>query len=446
MALLLKFFLAYGLAFTVGFVVMRMLDHSQRFSRGFICFCALPVGIGFLTMQVFTVGIFGANLTLPVLLAIAGADLALLLAAAMLLGRPVFSFTTRTVPFQGSKVLLIVFLIVLAFKIGAGVWQIASTPVYEFDSWNNWDLRGKVIFDEHRLPLDKSQPYYLGGGLSSYPLNDGLWKVWVATMVGSWREDAVNLYSVAFYAVLVGLFYFSLPRDWSPNFRLIPIYALTGLPFIYFHSWMAYADLEFTVYAFLAIISLFRFIIDSYKPYLYLSAIALALAVWTKNEGLALLAPVIFFGSIWQAYQKTLSKKHFITYWLTASAFAAPWLIFRFVNKLNVLSGDSSTFKFIINDIFFVDWLSSIFLRSHFNFLWLLLIILIVYFRQVIWQEQALRFLALTTGLFFLASSGVILFTDRAYDLSAAVRSNMQIVPVALYLCAFLLERLWYRK
>lgn len=320
------------------------------------------------------------------------------------------------------------------------------TPVYEFDAWNTWDLRGKVIYTEARIPLDRTEPFYLGGGLNSYPLNDALWKVWVASMLGSWQEGLINLYSVVFYALLLGLFYFLLPQAWSANFRLFSTYALASLPFLYFHSWVAYADLELALYLFLAVAAGWRFLRDSYSSYLFLSAVALGLAIWTKNEGLVILAPALFLLTVYFTFRKSLSKKQLLQYWLLAFVAASPWLIFRFVNQLDLLNGNSSSFQIVLNSPFFPDWFSSVFLRSHFNFLWPLLFLLVVWQWRAIRSTAALRYLAITAGLLFSFYNGIVLFTDRAYDLSVLARADLQIVPVAVFLCALLLHPLVFRS
>lgn len=444
-ALTLKFILAYFWPWLLGYLALRILDYQSRFSRGLVFFAALGVGMGIFTLEIFALGILGLPLSLGLFLKVLVPELVVLGAAAWYLGRLAWpwDFSGLKSLRRAEKILLACFILILLFKVAASAWQILHVPVYEFDAWNNWDLRAKVIFTQAGIPLDKTQAAtYLGGGISSYPLHDPLWKVWVATVIGAWHEELINLYSVVFYICLVGLFFFSLPENWKFIFRLILTYVLASLPFLYFHSWVAYADLEFATYLFLSTVSLFWFLSSPYLANLILSALTLSLAIWTKNEGFAVVAPIFFLFTVVLVLTRHLSVKHMCGYWLTVLLGAAPWLIFRSVNRLDILSGDSSSFSLAFNSHFFSEWFSSVFLRSHFNFLWLFLILLSLFLFRQVWRDGPVKFLASLLGLLFLAYNSVILFTDRALDMSALVRVNLHLAPVAWFLTAVLLDQI----
>ncbi len=133
--------------------------------------------------------------------------------------------------------------------------------------------------------------------------------------------------------------------------------------------------------------------------------------------------------------------RDFLGYWFVVLAIALPWLIFRFVNKLDILSGDSSSFKIIFNSQFVNEAWHSIFLRSHFNFLWLLVFLLIIFKAKKIWQDLPLRFLTFILLALFLFYNGVIFFTDKALDLSALTRVNLQIAPLGMFILILFLNR-----
>jgi len=324
-------------------------------------------------------------------------------------------------------------LILLVLKIGASFWQTTHVPTYEFDAWNNWDLRAKVISVEGRIQFDKNDEFYLGGGIKSYPLNDGLWKVWQAAVLGGWQEQAVNTTSVFVYIFLLGLFYFSLPENISTNWRLGSTYLFASLPFLYFHSWIPYADLEFAAYLFLTVAGMYHYLRDGHAPHLVLSALALGLSIWTKNEGFAVLLPVIVAALALALLRKQMSLRRAGYYIATAVVVVLPWLVFRFVNHLDLLSGDSSSFRFVFNRQFLGTAFNSIFLASHFNFLWLLAFGLAVTQIKTLrrnFSQQSLVFILFASFLFY---NGIIIFTDKAYDLSALVRVNLQIAPLAMF-------------
>lgn len=479
LTLVLKIFLAYFLPCLFGYQLLSLLDRNLELSRGLKVFVGTAVGIGIFTLEVFTAAILGVSLKLGTFLAILGANILVL----ELLIR--WRLKKWLVPFshpqphpnpllsgRGEKgevtsgkenwIFYLVSLLIL-IKVGVSIWQVTHIPTYEFDAWNNWNLRAKVIFTEQEIPLDKSDPFYLGGGIKSYPLNDGLWKVWIGNIISSWNENLVGLSSVVFYVVLLGLFYFSLSENFNRTWKIIATYLLASLPFLYFHSWIPYADLEFAAYLFLAISTFYRFL-DSNSPrspslvpltllragkeggrgssWLWVSAIALALTIWTKNEGFAVVLPIIFITSVILAVVKRLTIRQVISYWLLVIVVSAPWLIFRFINKLDVLSGDSSTFEILYNSQFLKEAFFSVFLRSHFNFLWLLVVALFIFGFKKIWQDLPKKFLMIVLVILFLFYNGIIIFTDKAQDLGALVRVNLHLVPIAFFLVILILSEI----
>lgn len=449
MILIIKILFAYFAPWLIGYLLLGLLDRRSQISSGFKFFAAFLIGIGVFTLEVFTAAIFGAPLDLKVFLGIILFDLVILGTLKFILrplSRPLsiswreeFSLPRRWGGIKGEVVTFIIFFVIL-IKIVFSFWQVTHIPTFEFDAWNNWNLRAKVIYTEGRLPLDKDQEFYLGGGIKSYPLNDGLWKVFLAALADGWNEYAVNTASAAYYIILLGLFYFSLPPQWGRLGKLGATYLLASLPFLYFHSFIPYADLAFATYLFLTLVSLFYFLQTNIKPYLWVSAIALALTIWTKNEGFAVVWPVMFAAILLLTLIKKLKIREVVSYWLLAIVFSAPWLIFRFANHLDVLSGDSSSFKLVYNSQFFKEAFYSIFLRSHFNFLWLIAFFLIIFQAKKIGQNLPLRFLALTLLALFAFYNGIIIFTDKAYDLSALVRVNLQIAPLVVFLTLLVLK------
>lgn len=447
--ILLKTILAYSLPWLTGYVEVRLLDRQEKFSSGYRLVVAYLLGIGSFTLQIFIAGVLGLRFSLGLFLGIAAADLLLLEIIAVLWSK---KFILPRRPAWGgarqrffalpprTRALLVVCVGLIALKVGASVWQVAQTRVSEFDAWHDWNFRAKVIFTQHRLPIeDKNADFYLGGGESSYPLHDALSKVWTATLTGGWREPIVDAYSIVYFVLLVALFYFSLPVYLPLGVRLLALYLFSSLPYLYFHSWVAYADLEFATYLFLSLSALFWFFTSSYRAYLFVAAAGLAGVIWTKNEGFAVVLPwLLVSGGIWLVLKK-VAWRPLIRYFSLALLLASPWLIFRFFNRLDILSGGSSSFHLVFNRQFLDEWFSTVFLRSHFNFLWLLFFFLLAVKARAIVRHPPLLLLSMATlGLFFFYN-GIVLFTDKAYDLSALTRVNLHIAPFAAFLTTLLL-------
>jgi len=229
-----------------------------------------------------------------------------------------------------------------------------------------------------------------------------------------------------------------LPSRISRGVRLFATYALSSLPLLYFHSYVAYADLYFSIFLLMAVGSMYYYLDGRGNSFYYLAGMGLAFSIWTKNEGLSILFPVMVATTLILLTLKKVKLKDFLWQWFFAALTIAPWLYFRIANKLDVLSGDSSTFNFVFNSQFLLDAISSIFLRSHFNILWLVVFAVIILRLKDGWQSFSLRYLMLSTLVLFGLYNSIILFTDKALDLSALARVNMQLAPIAiLFLVAF---------
>ena len=452
-----KIIIAYLLPWIFGYLLINSIDKNKVLNQGLKLFAAFPMGMGVFTLEAFTAGILGARLGLGTFLIIILADIGVLeLFIYWQTGKWFWPAKGETGK-NGDKGKWTrgVILFLLLIKVIASVWQVTHIPTYEFDAWNNWNLRAKVIYVEQEIPLDKSDPFYLGGGIKSYPLNDGLWKVWIANMIGKWDENLAGLGSVVFYVVLLGIFYFSLPRNFSRVFKFLCTYLLASLPFLYFHSWIPYADLEFAVYLFLTVVAFSKFLSphlssptggeeskEGASVWLPLSAIALALTIWTKNEGFVVVLPMLLPLTTVLVITKTVALRNYLKYWLIALVIVSPWLFFRFINELEFLSGDSGSFNFVYNSQFVNEAWHSIFLRSHFNFLWILVFSLIIFKFKKIWQDMPMRFSMITLASLFLFYNSIIIFTDKALDLSALVRVNLHIAPIGLFLMVLILAEI----
>ncbi len=451
----LKIILALLLIWPRGYLLIYLIDRTKSFNFGFKFFVGWLFGLAGFTLDLFAALVFGGQSLNPVVL--------LLSATSQIIGfsfmiwlferkiiYPKFKnfkkfFSGQLHNFLASTILeksvLFILLISLLIRVVMSVWQVTYLPTYDFDAWNNWNLRSKVIYTQSVIPLDRQSPFYLGGGISSYPLNDSLFKVWLAKAAGEFSDRVINLASIFYYLLLAAIFYFALPSTMSRLIKLVTTYLLSSVPLLYFHSHVAYADLFYSIFLFVSVIALFYFIAGGGKSFFYLSGIAGAFGIWTKNEGLTILLPLLIIVSIILLLRKQLKLKDWLLHWFFAALTVLPWLAFRFINRLDVLSGDSSTFNLVFNYQFIGEVVSSIFFRSHFALLFLLLFGVVIFRFKDIYQNPSLRFFAGVIMVSFVVYNGIIIFTDKAYDLSAVTRINMQLVPLVLGFLAFFYEQ-----
>ena len=449
--------LGYLLPAMVGYLLLAWLDREKKLKPAYKFFAALPLGVGILTLEMFSLNLISFSFSRFSLLTLQVVNLLILemliwwgqrrliyprLSNLLsLLGRLKVGWGQK---WSSERILLTVVILLVIYRVSLGLWGILNLPPSsDFDTWNNWNLRAKVIYLQKGIPLDKSNTLYLGGGIKSYPLNDPLLKVWLANVLGGWQERVINLYSLVHYLILLGLFYSSLPDFFPKKLKILGLYLLSSLPFLVFHSWVAYADLEMAVYLFLTVTALLFFFSAKDRLYLFVAGLGLAFSIWTKNEGLALVVPSLLLASLVLLSLRGWTVKNCLTFWLLALLVASPWLVYKTANQLDVLNGDSSAFKVGWYTAFWPIWFSLVFLKSHFIFLWWLFAVPFLLKLKLVWQNSYSRFLAVFLLSLFLLYNAVFLFTDRAVFYNATARSILQLAPLGILFILVLVKLVW---
>ncbi|TSC94917.1 MAG: Uncharacterized protein Athens101410_698 [Parcubacteria group bacterium Athens1014_10] len=438
--------ISYFIPWCSGYLLLSLLDRKNILAFGYKFFSAFLLGGGILTYEMFLIGVLGQKEVLSNFLALNLFNLIFLESLLYFLRKKIIYFSIVQIrgklskiwmSFQQmeklDKILASILLLSILFRVGMGVWQISISPSYDFDTWNNWNLRAKVIFMEQKIPLDKETGFFLGGGIRSYPMNNVLWKVWTASMLGKWDDQKINSFSVVFYLILLGLFYNSFTIHFNRRFKILGTYLLSGIPFLFFHSWVSYADLQVSVYLFFTAAALINFLNTKKDTYLHLSALGLFFTLWTKNEGLVLASSSLLLFGLIALITKAWKIRDFIIFWLAAGLISLPWLAFRSANNLGALSGDDSAFKFVFNQNFFNDWFSKIFWQSHFNFIWWLAFFVLLFKFRLIVKNFKLKYLFLFLMILFAVYNSVFLFTDQSWGMNALPRSMLHLIPLAMF-------------
>lgn len=237
-----------------------------------------------------------------------------------------------------QKVLVGALCVWTVLKLLAG-WTLLIGPAYYDDSVSNWNLRGKMFYTQHELQLGLTPGKV--DGVGSYPQTVPLVKAWFAHVGGSWHEGLVNSIHMVWYLCLVYLVYCALRKLISKTFSLIGTYILVSLPLLTMHTTGAYADAMLALHIFLAV-SWLMFAVrekgDTRVSYTKLSAIAVALLVYTKNESILLHLPPIGLLLVLAIAMRRFSAKEVKTALLwfggCTGAVLLPWLLFKWSNNL----------------------------------------------------------------------------------------------------------------
>ncbi|MFI5296249.1 MAG: hypothetical protein ACHQ0Y_14645 [Thermodesulfovibrionales bacterium] len=184
--------------------------------------------------------------------------------------------------------------LLIAWKLLFLLFMIVSGPTIFWDAYTLWNYKAKVIYQGSRAEL-------FGGPYAHYPLHLSLMRAWIATFLGGWNEAFVNLHSLLLFLCLLVLEYEFLKREAGKMTAMIMTFVLSAIPVLIYNVLSGYADMAVGYYFLTAAIMLFYWQRTGKNSFLVYSGILSSIAMFTKNEGIAIVFPVLlltFFGHL----------------------------------------------------------------------------------------------------------------------------------------------------
>lgn len=266
-------------------------------------------------------------------------------------------------PRKWIRIALLVLVLWTAVKVLAGAYDLVRTPTYWDDSFNNWNMRGKIFYVQQELVLEIPAGngfIQTAQGVGSYPPMLSLMKTWLSVVRGEWSDGLVNSIHTVWFLGLIAAFYLLLRRfadAWISGFG---VYLLVSLPMLLIQGSNPYADVFVAAHVFLGVASLLGLHsakssgeITSWAKLFFLT---LGLLILTKNEALLLHAPLLVLAAGWVAYDLTKKgvlrlREHRTTAMAGLGVLLAlvlPWLAFKWFHGLTFgnaksVSGNSPT-------------------------------------------------------------------------------------------------------
>jgi len=234
-------------------------------------------------------------------------------------------------------------------KILAGAIDLLSVPTYWDDSFNNWNMRGKMFFVTERIELTipvGNQILQTEGGVSSYPPALPLVKTWLSDLRGSWEEPLVNGVHLLWFLGLLGSFYLLLRRSFGRTVSLLGAALLASLPLLIIQGTNPYADVFLASHLFLSVACLLGAgrsdTTEELTSWLKLLGFTLGLLLFTKNEATVLYAPLLILLAFWLLLRKKrtglITQQQFARsiglIAIILGCLALPWLAFKWLNGL----------------------------------------------------------------------------------------------------------------
>lgn len=348
----------------------------------------------------------------------------------------------------------------IAIKICAMSFVLLTTPTFFDDSLDNWNMRGKVFFVTQRLELvipPETQP----SGISSYPPTVPLTKTWLAALRGEWSEGMINGVHIVWYLSSLALMYFFLRHVSTRLWAMIGTYALASLPLYLMHGLNAYGDVFLSVHLFITASLLYRSVYaqegTEAASALRLSALALALIPFTKNEGLVLYTPCLLLAALWAVWQNwrrnSIDTQNIIKIGTLMGTLLAlvviPWVGFKWNHNLDFGNAKGITGLF-------TGWQENVLLSIAINTLfegnWLLLFFILPSLLLI--RIRSLLSPALGTFVIFTLSAYtfqvcIYLFTGLSMEAlmqTGYARGLIHLIPSAVALATLLLVPLFEER
>jgi hypothetical protein len=362
-----------------------------------------------------------------------------------------------------QKVLMILLGLWMAVRLLMAAFVLFSVPPYLDDTLNNWNVRGKVFYytQELTLLLPGQKEGDEVGGVSSYPPTIPLVKTWLSAVRGEWDEGLANIIHAVWFACVLFLVYSGLRRKLPVFPSFLATYVLMSLPLYFMQGTNAYTDVVVSGYVFAAI-SFLYFAVSEEHPerqltFFRLSAFAIALLSFLKNEGLVMYLPVWALltatSILWLWKQKKIDTATIVQFILTVGIFLAviliPWVGFKWIHALpfgnaKSISGLSIAYQ--------PGVLNAVFINTFFEANWLL------FFPIILGLLIARAKTVVTSPLLLLAAFFLIIYpaqiflytftplSTEALMQTGHARGLIHLVPVVTMLGAMLVWDVWVKN
>jgi hypothetical protein len=229
----------------------------------------------------------------------------------------------------GMKAVVFCLLALVFWKIVYVVFIVFSAPTIFWDAYTLWNYKSKVIFFGNFQEL-------FHGEYRHYPLHVPLVRAWIAHVTGGWNDSFANLYSIVLFICLLSLVFSTLKRQTGPVRAIIFTFILSAVPVLVYNAMSGYADIVVAYYFFAATVMLYHWHRTGRNSLLVMTGILLSTAMFTKNEGIAIVLPAITAVFVFSLFRSGKSGKHVA---VALGCFAASLLfIIAWLVRSNALS------------------------------------------------------------------------------------------------------------
>lgn len=358
-------------------------------------------------------------------------------------------------PGTGHRFFKIFLMLAITFEIIYAFFRALVKPLEAYDAIAIYGIKAKIFYLAKSIPHDFFSSLALRFPHADYPLNLPLSETFLYIFMGNFNDQLVKaIFPLYFIAILI-MVYSGIRRFAGSAYSLLFTFLLATVPQFNAYATNGYLDLPLAYYCFVSVLFLFLWFKNTEDAhFLSISASFVALAGWTKNEGLMycminLLLILLFF--IFNSREISLKKKsvYLIGYAGIVFIISLPWILIKSQAHLvnDEISMSNLTVSYISKQYHRVgpivyEFQKQIFGPKKWNLLWIAVIFALVFrYKDVL--KTNIRYVSIAI---ILAVSGYCLsYLVSSAEIHYAVRTTwsrflIHFLPVTVYWLANVLK------
>lgn len=436
------FFLSLALPSLAGYT---LLFKEEFLSQGEKIIFSFTLGTGLLSFYLFVLGMIGVHFSVWS----SAVFFVPFLTFGILKRRDIATKVSLSVPSPLSglsppgKALFTVLVSLILWKFFYMIFIVLSSPTIFWDAYTLWNYKAKVIYYAHGVSMNPADEGFLGGAYAHYPLNLPLIRAWTAFFTGEWDDSIVNLHAVVLFVCLLGLVFAVLKKEVGKLPAMVFTYILTGLPVLTYNVISGYADIAVGYYFLASVIMLFYWHKTRNNKFLVFAGMISAIAMFTKNEGVAIVLPAVFLTFLSCLFTTRHSWKFILG--SICSFFLSSFIILFWLSKSGALSAiieisEIRGTRFTFHTEGLMPLFHHLFLYRNFNIFWAGVILVMAIRWKKVFRPDA-RFFMIPALVSLSMVLYVFLFTSNVQWLingTTINRTMVIVIPVLLVASGFL--------
>lgn len=245
-------------------------------------------------------------------------------------GRLVFLKDVSHSP-EGNRYLNIFLVAGITIETVYAFFRALIKPIESYDAIAIYAIKSKIFFLAGSIPQNYFSTLIQGFPHPDYPLNIPLVESFLYLAMRHLNEELVKIIFPLFFLGILCILYFAIRRFASRTYSLVFTFLLASIPQFNAYAANAYQELPLAFYYLVSAVFLFIWIDDKDNlRALSVSAVMVALAAWTKNEGLlyCVINTILVLGSSVLVHKGASRKSVYasVLYMGIIALIVAPWI------------------------------------------------------------------------------------------------------------------------